>query len=159
MLPVAATTIVRVVTENDTPTWVVAIATVLLFIATFFLFLMTRRMVGTAAAQVTIDADRAAAAQRPHVYPVTLTEWAMHTKPYDDSRWSQMIPIANAGPGIAHNTTGILRLSNGVSSSSFHSRSSPVRPSMRASTPQVAWPTKRVGVTRVVRSSAMTLLG
>jgi len=115
----AVTPTIHVTSGEGLATWIVAFATVSLFVATGLLFWATKRMVTTAAKQVGIEQDRIAAGQHPHVYPVTLDPWVTTTPPYADGRARHVIPLANAGPGIAHNTTGILVFSDGVFSPIF----------------------------------------
>lgn len=112
--PMVSTVIVHVTVGDGVATWIVAVATAALFVTTGFLFLSTRRMVGVTASEVAIERDRLAAAQRPHVYAVTLDEWVTERTPYLDHRARQVIPLANAGPGIAHNVTGLLRFADGI---------------------------------------------
>lgn len=98
----------------DAATWTVAGATIGLFIVTGCLFAATFGMVKTAARQVGIEEKRVAATQRPHVYPVTLDAWVRQKPPYDAGRARQVMPLSNAGPGVAHNVTGYLRFHDGV---------------------------------------------
>src|SRR5437868_6284819 len=105
--------VIRVEMGSDAATWVVAAATVALFGATGLLFWATSRMVRTSARQVDIGAKRAAAAQRPHVYPVTLDPWVAQEYAYANGRAREVIPVANAGAGIAHNVTGMLKFAEG----------------------------------------------
>jgi hypothetical protein len=99
---------------SDAATWTVAGATLGLFLFTACLFAATYGMVKTATRQVGLEEKRLAAAQRPHVYPVTLDSWVRQEPPYEAGRARKVIPLANAGPGIAHNVTGYLRFHDGV---------------------------------------------
>ena len=86
------------VLASDAATWLVAAATLGLFVFTACLFAATYGMVKTAARQVGIEERRLAAAQRPHVYPVTLDPWVRQLPPYEAGRARSVIPLANAGP-------------------------------------------------------------
>jgi hypothetical protein len=78
---------IHVTSGEGLATWIVAIATVALFIATGLLFWATKRMVSTSASQVKIEQNRIAAGQRPHVYPITFDPWVTQIPPYAASRW------------------------------------------------------------------------
>jgi len=103
-----------VLVAADSATWTVAAATIGLFAVTGLLYRATYKMVKAARAEIGIEETRIAAGQRPHVYPVTLDPWVRATVPYQEGRAQGVFPLANAGPGIAHNVTGYLRFEDGV---------------------------------------------
>jgi hypothetical protein len=104
----------NVVIAGDPATWTVAIATVGLFFVTGMLFWATYGMVKTATSEIGIEEKRLAAEQRPHAYPASLDPWVRQQPPYASGRAREVIPLSNAGPGIAHNVTGYLRFTDGV---------------------------------------------
>jgi hypothetical protein len=98
----------------DTATWVVAVATVGLFVVTGLLFYATYKVSKTAGAQVKVEQSRVAAEQRPHVFPVSVNAWGRGDPPYEGDIRYRLLPLANAGPGVAHNVTGLLKFRDGV---------------------------------------------
>jgi hypothetical protein len=81
-------------------------------IGTILLAVVTWRLARTSAQEIRIERERLADAQRPHVFPVTYTQWVDKTERYAQ-RAFDVVPISNGGPGVALNIRGQLTFASG----------------------------------------------
>ena len=92
--------------------WSVAAGTALLAFATFYLALKARAEARSVAddskqiaAQVALQREQIARADRAHVFPSTPTGWAIGAVEWQGRR-AGVLPIKNGGPGLALNVNG-----------------------------------------------------
>jgi hypothetical protein len=85
--------------------WSVAIGTIAVAVATLALAWVTRRSVRTATDELRLERQRLTAAQWPRVFPNPPLTWSEGAPPYnqDPRPWASVLPVKNAGPGVALN--------------------------------------------------------
>jgi hypothetical protein len=87
----------------------VAIGTLGLAFVTFLLVRTTKRMVKTASDELTLEKQRIEASQRPYVLPTPSGRWIEGQTPRNE-----VLPIRNAGGGVALNIRGRLYFPEGT---------------------------------------------